>query len=142
MDVMKKLKQFCIFLILWMIFILFIQWNRQKTQDISISPKLVRLHLSLPLISIVLPTKDRIHYLNETLYTLLSQTYTHFELVIVNDGSSIQESIDYLYDLESLDKRIRLVDTPTNLGLPNALNFGFKYTKGNYVTWVLVHLYV
>ena len=39
-----------------------------------------------PLLSICIPTFNRAAYLSETIQSILSQTYTHFELIIINDG--------------------------------------------------------
>ena len=41
-----------------------------------------------PLISVILPVYNAEKFLNESINSILEQTYTHFELIIVNDGST------------------------------------------------------
>ena len=39
-----------------------------------------------PLVSVIIPTKDRPDFLRESLNSVLGQTYRHFEVIIINDG--------------------------------------------------------
>lgn len=84
------------------------------------------------LVSIVLPTHNGMHYLQDALDSCLAQTYDPIELVIVNDGSS-DGTAEYLDSLD--DPSIKVVHHPTNVGLPAALNTGFANTTGDYLSW-------
>jgi len=85
-----------------------------------------------PLVSIVLPTYKRAHLLAQAIRSVLAQTYTNLELIIVDDNSpddtaAVVQSFD--------DARIRYVKNEPNLKLPRALNKGFSLARGDYLTW-------
>lgn len=87
---------------------------------------------SFPKISIVLPTYNGYKYIKQSIDSCLNQTYKNIELIIVDDGSSIEISeIVKSYQ----DERIRYVRHEKNLGLPQALNTGFAASTGEYLTW-------
>lgn len=82
--------------------------------------------------SIVLPTYNGACYLRESIDSCLNQTYRNIELVIVDDGSMDgTASIVASYS----DDRIKYIKHETNKGLPRALNTGFAYATGEYLTW-------
>jgi len=87
-----------------------------------------------PLVSIVLPTYNGSKFLEEAIRSCLSQSYSHFELVIVDDAST-DGTPEIIAGYESLDGRIRSVRHASNLGLPTALNSGFAMTCGDLLTW-------
>ena len=81
-------------------------------------------------ITLLLPVYNGERYLCETLQSLLSQTYTAFELLIIDDGSTDNSaSIIQSFD----DPRIRLLKNPERLKLSGALNRGMKEAKGKYI---------
>jgi len=83
-------------------------------------------------VSIVLPTYNGSKFLRQSIESCLCQTHVNLELVIVDDGSSedIQGIVGCYKDL-----RIKYFRHPKNLGLPRALNTGFKHSTGDYLTW-------
>lgn len=81
-------------------------------------------------ITLLLPVYNGERYLRETLQSLLSQTYTEFELLIVDDGST-DSSADIIRSFA--DPRIRLLKNPERLKLSGALNRGMKEAKGRYI---------
>lgn len=62
-----------------------------------------------PIISIVTPYYNAEDYIKETAKSVLNQTFTFFEWIIVDDGSS-KESKEILKEIEKLDSRIRLLE--------------------------------
>src|SRR3989344_1479493 len=68
--------------------------------------------------------------LQRCLDAVLDQTYTDFELVIVNDFST-DNSRDILSSYQ--DKRIRIVHNPNNLGIAKSRNIGIQNSKGNLI---------
>ncbi len=105
---------------------------------------LPRLHQPLPsvrpwrqfdptaTVSIILPTYNGSRYLRQSIESCLKQTFHNIELIVVDDGSTEDiEAIVREYD----DCRIRVLRHVTNLGLPHALNTGFKHSTGDYLTW-------
>ncbi len=81
-------------------------------------------------VSVLLPVYNGEQYLHETLQSILSQTYTGFEFLIVDDGStdSTQEIIK-----SCNDPRIRLLVNDRRLKLSGALNRGIEEAKGKYI---------
>ena len=81
-----------------------------------------------PLVSVVIPTYNQQALLRETLQSVFAQTFTDYEVVVVNDGSTDGTS-EYL---RSLGKRIRLVEQG-NQGIGAARNRGIDEATGKYV---------
>jgi glycosyltransferase involved in cell wall biosynthesis len=92
------------------------------------------LHSESGLISIVLPTRNRAAYLPGCIDSCLNQTYANLELVIVNDGST-DETANILADYERRDQRVRTYHQYCG-SLPAVLNYGFRWTRGEYLTWM------
>jgi polysaccharide pyruvyl transferase CsaB len=85
------------------------------------------------LVSIVLPVHNGERYVAEAIQSVLDQTYTHFELIIVDDGST-DRTPSIITDFAQKDQRIRVI-RQANQKLPGALNTGFKSAQGEYFTW-------
>ena len=85
-----------------------------------------------PLISIVMSVYNSEEYLDEAINSILNQTYTKFEFIIINDGSR-DGSLDIIKKYLKRDKRIILVDNKINKGLVYSLNKGLDISKGKYI---------
>ena len=83
-----------------------------------------------PRVSIVLAVYNGERHLRAAIHSLLTQTFTDFELIVVNDGST-DRSRDIV--LASSDPRIRLLDNPQNLGLTPSLNRGIDAARGEFI---------
>ena len=82
-----------------------------------------------PVISVILPVYNGQVYLRESINSILNQTFTNFELIIINDGSKDQsEKIIKSYK----DIRIKHISRP-NKGLPITLNEGISLANGKYI---------
>ena len=86
------------------------------------------------LVSIVLPVYNGERYLRESIDSVLAQTYTNFELIVVDDCST-DSTPDIVRDYAARDPRVTYHRNPQNLKLPKSLNAGFRLTKGDYLTW-------
>jgi glycosyltransferase involved in cell wall biosynthesis len=62
--------------------------------------------------------------------SILNQTYTDFELLIIDD-SSTDATVALIKKME--DSRIQLIEKPVNSGYTNSLNYGLKIAKGKYI---------
>ncbi len=94
----------------------------------------IRMDMTHPLVSIVMPTYNRSEMLKEAVKTCLDQTYTNIELIIIDDGSV--DNTSYLVEsLRSQDNRIRYYRQPGNTGQCRSLNRGFTLCKGEYISW-------
>ena len=83
-----------------------------------------------PKVSVLMSVYNDAVYLDEAIESILNQTFTDFEFLIINDGST-DGSRDII--LSYADPRIRLVDNEVNLGLPVSLNKGIRLAKGEYI---------
>lgn len=87
------------------------------------------------LVSIVLPTYNGgSGYLDQAVQSCLKQTYSNWELIIVDDGSTDDTPVR-IAQYVAKNGRIRSVRHETNRKLPAALNTGFSEAKGDYLTW-------
>lgn len=87
-----------------------------------------------PLVSIIVPVFNVVEYLEKCVNSILSQTYTNFELIIVDDGSS--DGSEILCDtLVAKDSRVRCMHK-NNGGLSSARNTALDNCNGEYITFV------
>lgn len=89
---------------------------------------------NMPLVSIVLPVYNGEKYLEISIKSCLAQTYTNWELLIVDDGST-DRSAEIAKSYEEKDSRIHYHKNEKNMRLPRTLNRGFSLAKGEYLTW-------
>lgn len=89
-----------------------------------------------PLVSIIIPTKNRAHLISETLDSILAQTYTNWECIVVDDGS-VDGTKELLQNYIVKDTRFQYHKRPDTYlpGGNGARNFGFELSKGEYVNW-------
>ncbi|MDR0919670.1 MAG: glycosyltransferase, partial [Oscillospiraceae bacterium] len=87
-----------------------------------------------PLVSIILPIYNGSKFMRESIDSILSQTYTNWELIIVDDCST-DDTPEIIKEYEEKDSRIRSIRHPKNMYLPQALNTGFEAAKGELFTW-------
>lgn len=86
-------------------------------------------------LSIVLPVYRVQGYLGQCLDSLLSQSFEDFEIVAVDDCSP-DYSGRILAEYAARDPRLRVITSPTNVGLGRARNLGLEHARGEYV-WFL-----
>ena len=86
------------------------------------------------LITIVLPTYNGIRYLEQSLQSVVDQTYPNWELILVDDCST-DTTPDILAKWAKRDSRIRVLRNERNLRLPASLNRGFSEARGKFLTW-------
>ena len=82
-----------------------------------------------PLVTVLLPAYNAEAYINDSVDSVLAQTFSDFELLVINDGSN-----DKTGDLleQYTDERVRLVHQE-NMGLVKTLNKGVGLAKGKYI---------
>lgn len=90
--------------------------------------------MMLPIVSIIVPCFKQAQYLPETLQSVLDQTYTNWECIIVNDGSPDATEV---VALEWCKKDHRFIYLKKeNGGLSSARNAGLKIAKGDYIQFL------
>ena len=84
----------------------------------------------MPKISVVMPVYNSERYLREAIDSILNQTFTDFEFIIIDDGSK-DSSPDIVRSYT--DKRIRFYQNEHNMGVAATLNRGLDLATGEYI---------
>ncbi len=85
------------------------------------------------LISVIVPVYNAAAYIERCVKSIQNQTYTNFELILVNDGSA-DNSLEICKTLSTQDERIVVLDRP-NGGASAARNMGLEKMRGQYVVF-------
>lgn len=88
----------------------------------------------MPAISIIVPIYNVENYLRKCIDSILAQTFTDFELILVDDGST-DNGGEICDEYGYKDNRIKVIHKK-NGGLSDARNSGIKIAKGNYIGFV------
>lgn len=83
------------------------------------------------LVSIITPIYNGAKYVSETIESVLKQTYPHWEMIIVDDGSK-DNSAEIIREYVTKDDRIQLIQQP-NGGSASARNNGIRRANGRYI---------
>lgn len=86
-----------------------------------------------PLISVYMPTKNRLTLLPRAVQSVLQQNYQNLELIIVDDAST-DATKEYLEELKKKDNRVRTIYLAESKGPSHARNLAIKEAKGEFVT--------
>jgi glycosyltransferase involved in cell wall biosynthesis len=87
-----------------------------------------------PLVSIICLCYNHAAYVHEALQSVRAQTYTNFELIVVDDGSSDQSvSVIRSFLSQVNDARISFIQLSSNIGYCRAFNIGYKQSSGQYI---------
>jgi glycosyltransferase involved in cell wall biosynthesis len=84
-----------------------------------------------PLLTVIIPTFNRADYLMESISSVLSQTFTDFELIVVDDGST-----DHTGEVISEFPEIQYVACAVNSGVSHARNLGIGLARGRYICFL------
>lgn len=87
------------------------------------------------LVSIITPTFNSANYIAETIQSVQNQTYQHWELIIVDDGST-DHTISIIQEIQKVEPRIQLIRQEKNVGPAITRNKGIELAKGNYLTFL------
>lgn len=82
-------------------------------------------------VGVVIPIYNVEKYLKECLESVINQTYTNLEIILINDGSTDENSLNIAKEYALKDKRITLFDKK-NGGQSTARNVGIEYFNGEY----------
>jgi len=86
-----------------------------------------------PVFSIVLPTYNRPELLRRAISSVCRQTFQDFELIVVDDGSTVPCCSGLA---EPVDPRIRLIRNPSNIGVAGARNVAIAAARGTYISFL------
>jgi teichuronic acid biosynthesis glycosyltransferase TuaG len=89
-----------------------------------------------PLISIIIPVFNAQKYIEETILSVIGQTYSNWELIVVDDCST-DHSVNIIQDIILLDIRIRLIKSEVGSGGPaRPRNIGIESSTGKYIAFL------
>lgn len=101
----------------------------------EVTESLYYLDMPNPAISVIVPVYNVEQYLERCVNSILGQTFSEFEIILVDDCSP--DSSPLICDeLAKKDNRIKVEHLPKNLGLSGARNQGLKIAKGEYVVLI------
>ena len=85
-----------------------------------------------PAISLIMSVYNGEDYLREAVESVLNQTFTDWELIVINDCST-DSTADILADFAARDARVKVYPNEVNLRLPSSLNRALTIAQGKYV---------
>lgn len=87
-----------------------------------------------PFVSIIVPVYNTEKYISECLNSLFQQSYSHIEIIAIDDGST-DNSLNLLKELAAKDSRLKVFSQP-NQGVSAARNLALSKATGTYVMFV------
>ena len=89
--------------------------------------------VDVPTVSVIIPTHNRLQMLKRAIRSVLTQTYEHFELIVVDDNSTDDtEAVVASFE----DNRLRYFKHDVNKGASAARNTGIKHANGEYIAFL------
>ena len=85
-----------------------------------------------PIISVIMSVRNSEDTIRNSIESILNQSYKNFEFIIVNDFSS-DSTLNILNEYKAKDKRIKIIQNKTKLGLTKSLNLASKISVGKYL---------
>ncbi len=128
-NILRKKKPFLLSRYAYAFFL----YRKERKKKFNLSLEKLHVPYTPGLVSIVLPVFNGATMISEAIESILQQTYRHFELIIVDDGSTdlTGEIVD---SYATKDDRIRVIHQE-NQKLPRSLNNGFALSRGEFLTW-------
>tara|TARA_B110000090_G_C13348316_1_gene433865 strand:+ start:419 stop:1165 length:747 start_codon:yes stop_codon:yes gene_type:complete len=87
------------------------------------------------LISIIMPYYKKKSFFLESVNSALNQTYQNIEIIIIYDDSD-DSDLKYIYEVQKLDSRIKVIKNDYNIGAGLSRNIGILQSKGSYVAFL------
>lgn len=88
----------------------------------------------MQLVSVIIPYYKKSRYIDQTINSILDQTYSKFEIILIHDDPG-NNDFRNLLDLKKKDKRIKLVKNKKNMGAGPSRNKGIKKARGIYIAF-------
>ena len=107
-----------------------LEWTKKVRGEIELLASYVPSH---PLVSVVMGVYNRPEFLQEAIVSILTQTYSNFEFIITNDGSTDAITNEILRYYERNDLRIKVIWLEKHLGLPATMNLAYSMVRGKYI---------
>lgn len=85
-----------------------------------------------PVVSVIMPNYNGARFVKEAIESVLKQTFSDFELVVIDDCSK-DESPEIIRGIAHRDSRIRLIESEQNRGVAETRNEGIRQARGKYI---------
>jgi len=89
----------------------------------------------MPKISVIMPVYNSGQFLEESIESILNQTFDNFEFIIIYDNST-DNSLEIIKKYMALDKRIILIENKIKSGIAAARNKGLDISRGQYIALI------
>lgn len=87
------------------------------------------------MVSIIVPIYNTSKYLKQCIDSVRQQSYTDWEMIIVNDASK-DDSLSLCTRYAKKDTRIKIINNPQNEGVEKSRSFGYSAASGDYVLYI------
>lgn len=87
----------------------------------------------MPKVSVVMPVFNGEEFLREALDSIIAQTFTDWEFIIINEFGSSAAATEILQEYETKDSRIQVISNRSSLGIAKSLNTGIRAASGEYI---------
>ncbi len=111
----------------------FLRYKQERESKYPLDLSKVHVPCVKDMISVILPVYNGEDVIRESIESVLCQTYTNFEFIIINDGSK-DNTLAIAREYAAKDSRIRVLDQE-NRKIPRTLSRGFKEARGEFYTW-------
>ena len=89
----------------------------------------------MDLVSIIIPYYKKKEFINNTITSVINQTYKNFEIIIIYDDDDISD-LKFIGEMQKRDKRINIIKNLKNEGAGNSRNKGIEKAKGKYIAFI------
>ncbi|WP_343763123.1 glycosyltransferase family 2 protein [Gangjinia marincola] len=88
------------------------------------------------MVSIIIPAYNRSHIIGDTIASIINQSYTNWECIVVDDGST-DDTSNLLERLMKTERRLSYYKRPSHIkkGANACRNYGLEMSKGDYIQW-------
>lgn len=107
-------------------------WSYKEQPGKKIKTDYIKDAKEKPLVSIITSYYNSQDFMWQTINCVLNQTFPYWEWIIVDDGSTEKNAIEYLEKVKRIDNRIQIYHKE-NEGLAKGRDYAIKYTNTNYI---------
>src|SRR4029434_10246102 len=108
--------------------------RRPSEEDLAVAREAARTFAYRPLISIITPVFNTpALWLSQAVESVLRQAYENWELVLIDDGSALAETVEFVATIARRDPRIAVVRRENTGGIAAASNSGLERARGEWV---------